>query len=132
MCHSVLSHISYAVVDASLQRLLLHGEQYLRLARPLATSGCLRSHASILDVLDKGRAAVVVMGIETTDEAGQLVCYNEVTTFVRGSGEAAVQHYCSIRNESYGSVLAAELDPGQDVVPTGVILENIMIYGCCC
>jgi len=58
----------------------------MRLDGPLPTTGQLRSRAKVVDVQDKGKAAVVILGIDTEDEAGQRVCYNEVTYFVRGSG----------------------------------------------
>lgn len=58
----------------------------MRLEGPLPTSGQLRSCARVVDVQDKGRAALVILGIDTEDEGGRKVCYNEVTYFIRGSG----------------------------------------------
>ena len=41
----------------------------------------------MLDVLDKGKGAVVIIGIETTDgNSGEPLMYNESTLFIRGSG----------------------------------------------
>lgn len=40
---------------------LLHGEQYLELLRPLPTSATLRSKPYIVDVLDKGKGALIIM-----------------------------------------------------------------------
>ncbi|KAG7280965.1 hypothetical protein CRUP_022976, partial [Coryphaenoides rupestris] len=47
-------------LDIDLTR-VLHGEHYLECTQPLPTSGTLVSKASILDVLDKGSGAVIVI-----------------------------------------------------------------------
>jgi multifunctional beta-oxidation protein len=68
--------------------MLLHGEQYLEVRKyPVPTSGTLVSRAKVLEVVDKGNAAIVKTGITTTNKAtGQEVFYNEVTVFLRGCG----------------------------------------------
>ncbi|KAK9831846.1 hypothetical protein WJX81_001022 [Elliptochloris bilobata] len=67
--------------------LLLHGEQYLELGVPFPTAGTLRTSSRILDIQDKGKAAVVVIATSSIDEAsGKEVAYNESTTFLRGAG----------------------------------------------
>lgn len=69
------------------QVMLLHGEQYLEMRAPLPASGILHTSARVLDVQDKGKAAVVV--IETTStcaKSGKVVAVNEITSFMRGAG----------------------------------------------
>ena len=68
--------------------MLLHGEQYLEiLSYPIPTSGTLVSHAKLLEVVDKGSAAIVKSGITTVNKAtGKPLFYNESTVFLRGSG----------------------------------------------
>jgi multifunctional beta-oxidation protein len=67
--------------------MLLHGEQFLEIKKyPIPTSGTLTSYPSLLEVADKGSAAVVVTRTETKDEKGDLVFVNETTVFIRGSG----------------------------------------------
>ena len=67
--------------------MLLHGEQYLEIAQyPIPTSGTLTSYPKLVEVADKGAAAVVVHRTETRDEQGKLIFTNETTTFIRGSG----------------------------------------------
>ncbi|KAI5776373.1 hypothetical protein EDC01DRAFT_483062 [Geopyxis carbonaria] len=67
--------------------MLLHGEQFLEIRRfPIPTSGTLTSYPRLLEVADKGAAAVVVTRTETKDESGAVLFVNESTTFIRGSG----------------------------------------------
>ncbi|KAM3551597.1 hypothetical protein ARSEF4850_007789 [Beauveria asiatica] len=67
---------------------LLHGEQYLEIRKfPLPTSANLVSKGRLLEVVDKGKAAVVKTGVTTTlAETGEGVFYNEMTVFLRGAG----------------------------------------------
>lgn len=68
-------------------RLLLHGQQYIEIYKPLPSSGCLQNKASVSGFHDKVKAAV--MEVETTShdkETGELLCSNRVTTFLRGAG----------------------------------------------
>ncbi|TPX59330.1 hypothetical protein PhCBS80983_g02516 [Powellomyces hirtus] len=64
--------------------LLLHGEQYLELRAPAPTSGTLTTTGKIVDIVDKGKGCVVVMGTETKDAEGNVVYYNEFSNFIRG------------------------------------------------
>lgn len=67
---------------------LVHGEQYLQLFRPLPISGALRSKTRVVDVLDKGSGAVVILECETVDaETGDKVCYNQSALFLVGAGK---------------------------------------------
>ena len=70
-----------------MQAMLLHGEQYLEMGAPLKASGRLLTSARVLEVQDKGKAAVVV--IHTTSrcaDSGEVVAENEITSFMRGAG----------------------------------------------
>jgi multifunctional beta-oxidation protein len=68
--------------------MLLHGEQYLEIRQfPIPTSATLISYPRLIEVVDKGAAAIVKSGITTVDKAtGKDVFYNEMTVFLRGSG----------------------------------------------
>lgn len=89
--------------------MLLHGEQYLKiLSYPLPTSGRLESHAKLLEVVDKGNAAIVKSGITTINkETGKPLFYNESTVFIRGSGGFGGQPKPSDR----GASTAANVPP---------------------
>lgn len=66
---------------------LVHGEQYLQLFRPIPVSGTLRSQTRVVDVLDKGSGAVVILECETFDaETGVKICYNQSALFLVGAG----------------------------------------------
>ncbi|CAK7269945.1 bifunctional hydroxyacyl-CoA dehydrogenase/enoyl-CoA hydratase fox2 [Sporothrix epigloea] len=68
--------------------MLLHGEQYLEVRKyPLPTSGRLISTVKLVEVIDKGKSAIVRNGITTVNaETGEELFYNEMTVFLRGCG----------------------------------------------
>ncbi|KAL8606478.1 hypothetical protein ACOMHN_015567 [Nucella lapillus] len=66
---------------------VLHGEQYLELYKPLPTSGTLTSTVRVKDILDKGSGAFILYNVETVDEQGELIAFNQFGTFVVGSGK---------------------------------------------
>jgi 3-hydroxyacyl-CoA dehydrogenase/3a,7a,12a-trihydroxy-5b-cholest-24-enoyl-CoA hydratase len=65
---------------------LLHGEQYTEVKRPLPPHAKLTHKAKIKDVYDKGKNAVVITAVTTTDEDGNELAYNEFSSFIRGAG----------------------------------------------
>lgn len=67
---------------------VLHGEQYLEIRKfPIPTAANLVSETRILEVIDKGAAAVVRYSMTTIDkDTKQEVFYNESVMFARGSG----------------------------------------------
>ncbi|XP_048189865.1 peroxisomal multifunctional enzyme type 2 [Perognathus longimembris pacificus] len=64
---------------------VLHGEQYLELYKPLPREGKLRCEAVIADILDKGSGLVILLDVYSYVEK-ELICYNQFTVFVVGSG----------------------------------------------
>nr|CAB3254232.1 peroxisomal multifunctional enzyme type 2 [Phallusia mammillata] len=65
---------------------ILHGEQYLEIYKPIPVEGKLTSQARIVDVLDKGSGAAIINNVETFDESGEKVFFNQFVTFVVGAG----------------------------------------------
>ena len=65
---------------------LLHGEQYTELRRPLPSKAKLSHRTWVKDIFDKGKNAFVVIAVETTDETGEVLAYNELGSVIRGAG----------------------------------------------
>ncbi|KAL9112957.1 MAG: hypothetical protein Q9227_002822 [Pyrenula ochraceoflavens] len=68
--------------------MLLHGEQYLEIRKfPIPTAAETISTPRIVEVVDKGNAAIIVTGTTTKHaKTGEDLFYNESTVFIRGSG----------------------------------------------
>jgi multifunctional beta-oxidation protein len=100
--------------------MLLHGEQYLEVRKyPVPTSGRLISKAKLLEVVDKGNAAIVKSGVTTINaETGEDVFYNEMTVFLRGCGGFGGQKKPADR----GASTAANKPPAR--APDAVVEEK--------
>ena len=101
-------------------RKLVHGEQYLEvLSRALPTSGTMRSRGRLLEVVDKGNAALVRRGAATVDAAtGAPLFYSESVAFVRGAGGFGGQRAAADR----GAATAANAPPRR--APDAVVEER--------
>ncbi|KAH0848983.1 hypothetical protein AYO21_07488 [Fonsecaea monophora] len=101
------------------QRMLLHGEQYLEIKQfPIPTSGTLTTEAHLVEVVDKGNAALVRRGATTVDSAGRPVFYNESVSFIRGAGNFGGQRKPSDR----GAATALNAAPSR--TPDKVVEEK--------
>jgi multifunctional beta-oxidation protein len=96
--------------------MLLHGEQYLEIRKfPIPTNARLVSKGRLLEVVDKGTAAIAKNSITTVDAStGEDVFYNEMTVFLRGCGGFGGPK----RGKDRGAATAANKPPGRhpDVV----------------
>lgn len=92
--------------------MLLHGEQFLEIKEfPIPTEANLVCEAYLVDVVDKGKAALCVIGSTTKDKnTGKEIFYNESTTFLRGSGGFGGQKTMPNR----GAATAANEPPKRD------------------
>jgi (3R)-3-hydroxyacyl-CoA dehydrogenase / 3a,7a,12a-trihydroxy-5b-cholest-24-enoyl-CoA hydratase / enoyl-CoA hydratase 2 len=66
--------------------MIVHGEQYFELKRPLPTAAAFTNHAHISHVYDKGSGAVIIMETSTRDENDNEIALNRSSFFVRGMG----------------------------------------------
>ncbi|XP_024537146.1 enoyl-CoA hydratase 2, peroxisomal isoform X2 [Selaginella moellendorffii] len=68
-------------------KLLLHGEQYVEIYKPLPTSARVRSSKRISGLHDKGKAALIEMELLHRDiDTGELLCLQRTLAFLRGAG----------------------------------------------
>jgi (3R)-3-hydroxyacyl-CoA dehydrogenase / 3a,7a,12a-trihydroxy-5b-cholest-24-enoyl-CoA hydratase / enoyl-CoA hydratase 2 len=93
---------------------VLHGEQYTELKAPLPPKARLKSTFRLKAAYDKDPHAVVVLAVSTTDESGEELAYNEITTFVKGAGGWGGER---------GSSEALNVPPARE--PDAVIEERI-------
>lgn len=96
---------------------LLHGEQYLEIHKwPLPTSANVKVHLKVLDVIDKGKAAVVSNISEGIDkETNENLFTNVMTVFIRGSGGFGGK----TKGEDRGAITAANTPPKRSPDFTG-------------
>lgn len=82
--------------------MLLHGEQYLEvLSYPIPTEARLISKAKLIEVVDKGNAAILKGGVTTVNaDTGKPLFYNESTVFLRGCGGFGGQKKAADRGAS--------------------------------
>ena len=64
----------------------LHGEQYTEIKQLFNPSAQLTHTYKLKQAFDKNPHAVVVIGVDTKDESGQDIAYNEMSVFVRDGG----------------------------------------------
>ncbi|CAN0438591.1 unnamed protein product [Rangifer tarandus platyrhynchus] len=64
---------------------ILHGEQYLELYKPIPRAGKLRCETVVADIMDKGSGLVVLLDVYSYS-GEELICYNQFSIFVVGSG----------------------------------------------
>jgi multifunctional beta-oxidation protein len=109
--------------------MLLHGEQYLEIkSYPIPTSGTLITYPKLIEVVDKGAAAVLKSGSTTVNkETGEEVFYNEMTVFLRGSGGFGGQK----KGEDRGAATATNKVPERkpdNVVEEKTTEEQAVLY----
>lgn len=66
--------------------MLVHGEQYIEVKRPLPTSGTIISTPKITNIFDKGSGLLMVTNTTSRDENGEMLAVGRSSTFIRGLG----------------------------------------------
>ncbi|MBB3051257.1 acyl dehydratase [Prauserella isguenensis] len=77
--------VRFPGIDIDLAK-VVHGSQQVVAHRPLPTSGKATARSRIADVLDKGKAAVIVQETEVTDDTGEPLWTARSSIFARGEG----------------------------------------------
>lgn len=75
--------------------MLVHGEQYLEINKPLPTSGTLMCYPKVKDIYDKGSGMLMINQVTAIDEAGDQVSRMEASMFIRGIGDFGGQRGAS-------------------------------------
>jgi len=65
---------------------VLHAEQYLKILRPMKSDDMYENQYKIEDILDKGKSANILVGVESRNMTGDVVLYNQVSLFLLGKG----------------------------------------------
>ncbi|GIW43391.1 MAG: 3-alpha,7-alpha,12-alpha-trihydroxy-5-beta-cholest-24-enoyl-CoA hydratase [Candidatus Binatia bacterium] len=66
--------------------MVLHGEQEVVLHRPLPVSAEIENTARVAGIYDKGKAALIVLEVNTKEKGGAPLFTNRFTIFARGEG----------------------------------------------
>lgn len=66
--------------------LVLHGEQDIEIHKPIPTSAEVVSQPGIAGIYDKGKAALIVMEVVTSEKGGDKLFTNRFSIFARGEG----------------------------------------------
>ncbi len=67
--------------------MLLHGEQYLELIKPLPVSGTVINRGKIAQIYDKGKGAFIVIDMHSEDENGTALAFNQYGVYARDFGD---------------------------------------------
>lgn len=66
--------------------MVVHGEQYLEIKKPLPTSGTITSVPKITNIFDKGSGLLMVTETSSMDENGDVLVVTKSSMFIRGMG----------------------------------------------
>ena len=80
--------------------LLLHGEQDIEIHQPLPPEAKFRGSARIVDIYDKGKAALLILEISTTDPSGARLFTSRMSLFLRGEGNFGGPSGPKVANEA--------------------------------
>lgn len=82
---ALLGIVDLEGVDIDLA-MLLHGEQYLELYKPIPEEGKLTSYPRVTALYDKGKGALIEIEIVTKNAKEELLFLNRYGVFIRGEG----------------------------------------------
>jgi multifunctional beta-oxidation protein len=101
-------------------RMGVHAEQYFEVLKyPVPTHGTLVTRQSLIEVVDKSKAALIRRGSTTVDKiTGEPICYGESVMFVRNSGNFGGPNAVADR----GAATAPNKPPGR--APDKVVVEK--------
>ena len=66
--------------------MLLHGEQDIQIHRPLPVAAKIASKGKVAELYDKGKAALAILEVATSEQGGDPLFTNRFSLFLRGEG----------------------------------------------
>ena len=66
--------------------MVLHGEQDLEVHKAIPTEAKVTNRGKVAAIYDKGKGAVIILEVETRDQAGETIWVNRFSVFARGEG----------------------------------------------
>ena len=66
--------------------MVLHGEQDLEIKKTIPTQAKVVHKSRVADIFDKGKAALIILEVETAEEGGETLFVNRFSIFARGEG----------------------------------------------
>ncbi len=66
--------------------MVLHGEQDLEIRKTIPTQAKVVHKSRVADIFDKGKAALIILEVETAEEGGDVLFVNRFSIFARGEG----------------------------------------------
>ena len=66
--------------------MVLHGEQDLEIRKTIPTQARVVHKSRVADIFDKGKAALIILEVETAEEGGETLFVNRFSIFARGEG----------------------------------------------
>ncbi|ONM23255.1 Enoyl-CoA hydratase 2 peroxisomal [Zea mays] len=83
-CYNNLPYFLFSSFDASL---LLHGQQYIEIYRPIPSYASVVNRVKVAGLHDKGKATILELETTTSlKESGEILCMNRSTIYLRGAG----------------------------------------------
>ncbi|MBK1788684.1 MaoC/PaaZ C-terminal domain-containing protein [Prauserella cavernicola] len=115
--------VTFPGIDVDLAR-VVHGTQEVVLHRPIPVEGAARGRSRIVDVLDKGKAAVIISELEVRSESGDPLWTSRSSIFARGEGGFGGRRGTSDRVEPPGREPDVVLD-------TPTLPQQALLYRLC-
>jgi len=66
--------------------LVLHGEQDIEIHKPIPVAAKVVSRSRVANIFDKGKAALIIVEVETSERGGDKLFTNRFSIFARGEG----------------------------------------------
>jgi 3-hydroxyacyl-CoA dehydrogenase/3a,7a,12a-trihydroxy-5b-cholest-24-enoyl-CoA hydratase len=105
--------------------MLVHGEQYLEIKRPIPVAGRITCYPKISHIYDKGSGMVVITDTACLDENGQEIAFNQSTNFIRGLGGFGGERGPSASEQNIAPDRAPDFVAEQKTLPQQALLYRL-------